>query len=133
MPSEFVRKMNEIADGTPRDIQPPTDDVSFERKSRDLVKLYQVSDASGTLTVTEVGGYPLKRELLDSKVYNVQSLVQLINVIKLMLYVTQDAFILDTGAGGIFAWLGSGATKQEKKAAFKNAVVSCALARWCNY
>ena len=39
--------------------------------------------------------------------------------------VVQDAFILDTGAGGIFAWLGSGATQQEKKAAFKNAVVSC--------
>ena len=36
----------------------------------------------------------------------------------------KDAFILDTGAGGIFAWLGSGATRQEKKAAFKNAVVS---------
>ena len=39
---------------------------------------------------------------------------------------SQDAFILDTGAGGIFAWLGSGATQQEKKAAFKNAVVSSA-------
>ena len=41
------------------------------------------------------------------------------------LRLSQDAFILDTGAGGIFAWLGSGATQQEKKAAFKNAVVSC--------
>ena len=69
MLSEFVRKMNEIADGTPKDIQPPTDDTTFERKSRDLVKLYQVSDESGSLTITEVGGYPLKRELLDSKVH----------------------------------------------------------------
>ena len=68
MPDEFVRKMNQIADGTTRDIQKPTDDATFERKSRDLLKLYQVSDASGSLTVTEVGGYPLKRELLDSKV-----------------------------------------------------------------
>ena len=41
-----------------------------------------------------------------------------------MIIYIQDAFILDTGAGGIFAWLGSGATQQEKKAAFKNAVVS---------
>lgn len=32
---------------------------------------------------------------------------------------------MDTGSGGIYAWLGRGATKQEKKAAFKNAVVSC--------
>ena len=37
---------------------------------------------------------------------------------------SQDAFILDTGSGGIFAWLGKKATKEEKKAAFKNAVVS---------
>ena len=68
MTPEFMRKMNEIAEGTKGDIQPPTDDTTFERKSRDLVKLYQVSDESGALTVTEVGGYPLKRELLDSKV-----------------------------------------------------------------
>jgi hypothetical protein len=68
MTPEFLRKMNEIADGSKSDIQPPTDDTTFERKSRDLVKLYQVSDESGALTVTEAGGYPLKRELLDSKV-----------------------------------------------------------------
>ena len=71
---KFLRKMTKIADGDPSEIQPPTDDTSFERKSRDLVKLYQVSDESGTLTITEVGGYPLKRELLDSKV-TVRSLV----------------------------------------------------------
>lgn len=68
MTAEFLRKMNEIAEGTKNDIQPPTDDTTFERKSRDLVKLYQVSDESGSLTITEVGSYPLKRELLDSKV-----------------------------------------------------------------
>ena len=68
MTPEFLRKMNEIAEGTKGDIQPPTDDTTFERKSRDLVKLYRVSDESGALTITEVGGYPLKRELLDSKV-----------------------------------------------------------------
>ena len=64
-----MRKMGKIAEGSPNDIQPPTDDTSFERKSRDLVKLFQVSDESGALTVTEVGSYPLKRELLDSKVH----------------------------------------------------------------
>ena len=45
----------------------------------------------------------------------------------------KDAFILDTGAGGIFAWLGSGATRQEKKAAFKNAVVSYTLVEYINW
>ena len=152
MPDEFLRKMNEIGEGTKGDIQPPTDDTTFERKSRDLVKLYQVSDESGELTVTEVGGYPLKRELLDSKVCTCtyacmctwvwgglekererQTDRQTERSIEREEYLTllilfdgyiQDAFILDTGAGGIFAWLGSGATQQEKKAAFKNAVVS---------
>ena len=36
----------------------------------------------------------------------------------------QDAFIVDTGSGGIFAWVGKRATRDEKKAAFNNAVVS---------
>ena len=29
---------------------------------------YRVSDASGKLTVNDVGGYPLKREMLDTNV-----------------------------------------------------------------
>lgn len=61
----------------------------------------RVSDASGMLEITEVGSYPLKCSLLDSN----------------------DAFILDTGASGIFVWVGRGATANEKKAAFKNATV----------
>ncbi len=49
----FVRKMNDIADGTPKDISDATDDVTFERKSKDLVTLYRCvrgcGMASGTL------------------------------------------------------------------------------------
>ncbi|XP_065886890.1 gelsolin, cytoplasmic-like [Dysidea avara] len=100
MSDEFVKTMNATADGTPRDIQAATDDSTFERKAKDLVKLYQVSDASGFLEINEVGNYPLKRDMLD----------------------TNDAFIVDTGSGGIFAWVGKRATRDEKKAAFKNAV-----------
>ena len=69
MDPEFIKTMNAIADATPRDIQPATDDLTFERKSGESVKLYRVSDASGEMEVTEVGKYPLKRELLDSKVF----------------------------------------------------------------
>ena len=65
MNPEFVTA---ITDGSPEDIKPATDDVMFERKSRELVKLYRVSDESGELEITEVGKYPLKRELLESKV-----------------------------------------------------------------
>lgn len=43
MPSDFVRKLNEIGEGTPKDIQAPTDDTTFERQSRDLVKLYRLA------------------------------------------------------------------------------------------
>lgn len=42
MPDEFIRKLNQIADGTPKDIQAPSDDTTFERQSRDLVKLYRL-------------------------------------------------------------------------------------------
>ena len=41
MIAEFVQKMNAIAEGTPRDIRDATDDTTFERKSKDLVKLYR--------------------------------------------------------------------------------------------
>ena len=39
---DFIKNMNAVVvDGTPRDIQPATDDNTFERKSRELVKLYR--------------------------------------------------------------------------------------------
>ena len=60
--------MDTIAGGTLQDIREATDDDTFERKSRDAVTLYRVSDASGTLEITEVGKFPLKREMLDSNV-----------------------------------------------------------------
>ena len=68
MNDEFVKTMNAIAEGTPKDIKDPTDDTTFERVSKESVKLYRVSDASGSLEVTEVGNYPLSRELLDTNV-----------------------------------------------------------------
>lgn len=100
-PEDFVRKMNELVtdDHTIKDIAAATSDSTFERAAKEQVKLYRVSDASGMLEINEVGSYPLKCGLLD----------------------TNDAFILDTGAAGIFAWIGRGATTNEKKAAFKNA------------
>ena len=51
MSDEFVKTMNAAADGTPRDIREAS---TFERSSKDLVKLYRVSDESGTLEITEV-------------------------------------------------------------------------------
>lgn len=58
-----------------------------------------MSDASGRLNVEPVEARPLTQALLD----------------------TNDAFILDTGSAGIFAWVGKGATKEEKCASMTNA------------
>lgn len=42
MDGMFVKSLNAIGDeATIRNIQPPTDDTTFERQSRDLVKLYR--------------------------------------------------------------------------------------------
>lgn len=54
--------------------------------------LFKVSDASGSLEVTEVGRSPLSKELLDGN----------------------DCFILDAESD-IFVWVGKGATKEERK------------------
>nr|WAQ15589.1 villin [Halisarca dujardinii] len=98
-PEEFIRDMMKAADGMKTDISPATDDATYERQSKEQLTLYKVSDASGELEVTEISHYPLKREMLD----------------------TNDAFIVDTGVSSIFAWIGKGATTQEKKGAMKNA------------
>lgn len=38
---EFVKKMNSICEGTPRDIKAATDDATFERQSKDKLRLYR--------------------------------------------------------------------------------------------
>ena len=48
------------------------------------MKLYRVTDAGGSLQMEEEGGYPLKKEMLD----------------------TNDCFIVNTGER-LFAWIGT--------------------------
>jgi hypothetical protein len=84
-------KLN-VADASP-------DEDTFDRKSQTRPTLYRVSDASGELEVKEVAKAPLKQDMLD----------------------TNDCFILDYGVGGLFAWIGKKATKDERVAAMKRA------------
>jgi len=71
------------------------DDSEHEKASEK--RLFQLSDASGTLTFKEVGkGAAVKRSLLDPN----------------------DVFVLDTGAE-VFAWIGKGASVGEKKKAMQ--------------
>jgi len=67
------------------------DDNEEEKKTQKI--LFRLSDASGSLTFTEVAkGAAVKKNLLDPN----------------------DVFILDTGAE-VFAWIGKGASVGEKK------------------
>ena len=151
---QFLDSMRDKAEGTPADIQEPTDDSAFEKRSRELVTLYRyaplmhpvsnnsswphphrVSDASGSLEVTPVGKYPLKREMLDTKVgVGVTTICNSwqMNTISAVIHVDfQDAFIVDAGPGGIYGWVGKGATQQEKKAAYQSALVGYYVSsRW---
>lgn len=83
-----------------KDAAEAEEDEAFSRKHASNTKLYRVSDESGSLVVTEVAAKPLKQSMLD----------------------TNDCFIVDQGASGIFVWKGKNATKQERQNAFKNAV-----------
>jgi len=69
------------------------DDVEHEKGTES--RLFRLSDASGAMTFSEVGkGGAIKRNLLDPN----------------------DVFILDNGAE-VFAWIGKGASVDEKKKA----------------
>jgi gelsolin len=64
----------------------------MEAEKADIKRLFRLSDSSGSLSITEVGvGSKVKKSLLDSN----------------------DVFILDTGAE-VYAWIGKGASVQEK-------------------
>ena len=67
-------------------------DATNEKSSKGVAKLYRVSDASGSMSTTEIASGSLKRELLDTK----------------------DVFLLDT-ITEIFVWVGKGASQAERK------------------
>ncbi|XP_060072060.1 gelsolin, cytoplasmic-like [Ylistrum balloti] len=75
------------------------DDTAYERSSQEKTTLYRVSDSSGELEVKEVAKKPLSQSDLDSN----------------------DCFILDTGASGIYVWIGKHCSQNEKKSAWKHA------------
>ncbi|XP_055624817.1 gelsolin-like isoform X1 [Toxorhynchites rutilus septentrionalis] len=93
-PSEQQQFFDVLGEGSPDEVPEESEnDESFEENDSRTVTLYKVSDADGSLTVTPVGERPLKQNMLESN---------------------QDCFILDTGASGIFVWVGKGATSQER-------------------
>lgn len=74
-------------------------DEAIHTRTSDNGTLYRVSTASGKLQCTAVETKPYKREHLD----------------------TNDAFILDNGASGIFVWVGKKANTDERLHSMKMA------------
>jgi hypothetical protein len=83
----------------PASIPEGVDDSHHEMEKAKSIKLYHLSDASGKLEFKELEERPLKHSMLD----------------------TNDAFVLMTGHGGIFAWVGKNASNQERLHAMKYA------------
>lgn len=69
------------------------DDAQFETAEERSAALYRISDASGSLRVEPIGRRPLEPTLLDAG----------------------DVFVLDTGDGDVFVWVGRKASPQEKR------------------
>ncbi|XP_064608792.1 gelsolin, cytoplasmic-like [Liolophura sinensis] len=87
------------------------DDREFERLSQQDIRLFRVSDASGSLEIQEIEEKPFTQEHLDSN----------------------DCFILDSGPSGIWVWVGKQCTKNEKKSAWKNATDFLAIRGYPNW
>ncbi|XP_034253476.1 gelsolin-like [Thrips palmi] len=73
------------------------DDADFEKQTDSTVVLYKVSDATGSLKVDKLAQKPLSQSELS----------------------TNDAFVLDAGASGIYVWVGRKSTKEEKAESMK--------------
>lgn len=84
------------------------------------VKLFKISDASGSLQVSEVSGMPLTQDMLNPEDAKGED----------------DCFLLDTGkSGGIFVWIGKTSSKEEKVGAMKAAegyLAKSDLPKWTN-
>jgi gelsolin len=91
-----------ILGGSPKDIKSAEEggsDLEADNEQKSTKKLFHLSDETGTMVFKEVGsGSGCKRSLLKS----------------------DDVFVFDVGME-VFAWVGKGASKDEKKYAMKYA------------
>lgn len=101
-PAEYRQFFEELGSGSQDDVKDAEaggDDTEHERSLQNIISLHRISDESGSLKTEKVADRPLKQEMLDSN----------------------DCFILDGGATGIFVWIGKQCTKNEKVHAMKMA------------
>lgn len=77
-----------------------TSDANFESSERTFVHLYRCKEEGGKIDILSVKDGPLTRSDLDSN----------------------DTFIVDNGANGIWVWVGQDATKKERSSGLKYAM-----------
>ncbi|XP_072364159.1 villin-1 [Scyliorhinus torazame] len=82
------------------ELKEATSDAKADQLQKSNVRLYHVSDATGSLVVQEVATRPLTQDLLKH----------------------EDCYILDQGGVTIFVWKGREANKDEKRAGMNRAL-----------
>ncbi|XP_069771040.1 advillin [Narcine bancroftii] len=92
---ELMKIMTAILGERKGELREATSDQKADQLQKSNIRLYHVSEATGSLMVQEVATRPLTQDLLNH----------------------QDCYILDQGGVTIFVWKGKEASKEEKQAA----------------
>ncbi|XP_067871824.1 villin-1 [Heterodontus francisci] len=97
---ELMKIMMAVLGERKGELKDPTPDDRADQLQKSNVRLYHVSDETGSLMVQEVATRPLTQDLLKH----------------------EDCYILDQGGATIFFWKGKEASKDEKQAGMKRAL-----------
>uniref|UniRef100_UPI00358FAFE8 villin-1-like isoform X1 n=2 Tax=Myxine glutinosa TaxID=7769 RepID=UPI00358FAFE8 len=96
----LMKAMEAVVGERRGELNEATSDVKADHAQLSSIKLYHISDETGSLVVKEVATRPLTQDLLNST----------------------DCYILDQGGVRIFVWKGEEATDKEKKSAMSRAL-----------
>ncbi|XP_056095393.1 advillin [Rhinichthys klamathensis goyatoka] len=96
----LMEVMVDIMGERPSELPRGTPDEISDREQMNKLTLYHVSDANGSMKITEIATSPLTQDLLNH----------------------DDCYILDQGGMSIFVWKGKRANKAERQAAMTRAL-----------
>lgn len=104
---ELMKIMTTVLGEQRGELKEATPDHKADQLQKSNIRLYHVSDTTGSLMVQEVATRPLTQDLLKH----------------------EDCYILDQGGVTIFVWKGKEANKEEKRAGMNRALVSTRIKR----
>lgn len=100
-----------------------TSDEKFESSERQFVHLYRCKEISDQIHIGSVKDGPLSRADLDSNVSTEwQPETTATTALTGAFPLTQDTFIVDNGANGLWVWVGRDATTKERSQGLKYAM-----------